>query len=295
MLKNDFIQTSYLVETKHPVGELSFLVPTMMGPDENGVEQISIVPQKKFFELGTRRVKSKFNSELEDDLSRLHGISVEDEVNRALQREMEIGINRDLFSKYRELGEKSFMSSLSKWHLFVRKFFESFVPYFHVDPKTESDTVIKKILSTSSYILRKNRMKSPDFIVCDQRTFSVIAESKSFAFTSNNQVMEDYHSISLKGNINGRILVFVNPYLDSGILIGVRSDVNNPLVSIPHSEPVEETFTSDDWGHMTPVKHKVLSQKMVIVDSPNAENSFFFVPVSHKSLPFWKKILNLHS
>jgi len=65
------------------------------------VEQISIVPQKKFFELGTRRVKSKFNSELEDDLSRLHGISVEDEVNRALQREMEIGINRDLFGEWR--------------------------------------------------------------------------------------------------------------------------------------------------------------------------------------------------
>jgi len=295
MLKNDFIQTSYLVETKHPVGELSFLVPTMMEPDENGVEQISIVPQKKFFELGTRRVKYKFNSELEDDLSRLHGISVEDEVNRGLQREMEIGINRDLFSKYRELGEKSFMSSLSKWHLFIRKIFKSFVPYFHVDPKTESDAVIKKILSTSSYILRKNRMRSPDFIVCDQRTFSVIAEGKSFAFTSNNQVMEDYHSISLKGNINGRILVFVNPYLDSGILIGVKSDVNNPLVSIPYSEPVEETFTSDDWGHMVSVKHKVLSQRMAIVYSPNAENSFFFVSVSHKSLAFWKKILNLHS
>lgn len=260
MVKNDFTQTAYLIQVKHPVGEIPYLAHSFEESDRDGIKEMSLIPMRKFFELGTKRVKSRINLELENDLQRIHGISAEAEISRVLDSELDLGICRSLFERYRELGEKLYLSSFSKWHSFIQKIFPSFIPKFHIGPKIDPEIVIGKIFSSSGYVLRKNRIKHPEFIVCDQRTFSVIADSRSFVFHENTTI-ENFASISLKGNIGSRISVFVNPYLKSGILLGTRSDENNPLVVIPHLERNDEVLTAANELTMIPEKIKMVTQK----------------------------------
>lgn len=269
---------------------------TGLGTEEYGTLQLRTF--SKFVELQTFRVTSKFNSEMEKDLSFYHGIpSASDMMIPVLENEAAMQRYKKLSDVYNKLGDESEKDILneSKWKRFLVKLFPSlkFPLYTNNDSIEGSKILINSIIIRSNLIATRSGRGPGDFVICSGFTGALIQDHPSFVYNEGDlRITSLSGQIRFIGTIAGRIGVFIDPnkrFEDNTIIVGRRTKETEPGVYI-----AENKDAKDIQEILDPVsfnKTIALTEKLAFVEVGYANRNFLKFEVSFSKKPLWRKIL----
>lgn len=308
----NFLETACNLEIKSGTGTIPYLDltdypdtqgksvdynrSTGLGTEEYGTLQLRTF--SKFVELQTFRVTSKFNSEMEKDLSFYHGIpSASDMMIPVLENEAAMQRYKKLSELYDELGEESQKEILneSKWKRFLLKLFPNLkFPLYTINDSIEgSKILVNSIIIRSNLIATRSRRGPGDFVICSGFTGALIQDHPSFVYNEGDlRITSLSGQIRFIGTIAGRIGVFIDPnkrFEDNTIIVGRRTKETEPGVYIVENKGSRGTEEIIDPVSFN--KTIALTERLSFVSVGNANRNFLKFEASFTKKPLWRKIL----
>ena len=286
----NFLSTAFRIKSDNSSGDIVYLDFDFKSEGENGhgFPTMEAITKKEIYYLENYMVSAVLPSEISSGLSNDFGIDLGEVTNQTLINESIIGDQKNLYSKYLELGDKSRMSELkkSRWNRFLLRF----IPETHFVNYVTPETLPKKIILNSYLIATRSRKGPSDFLVCSSKYATLLMETPGFCYPTTKEVMQVPGHIDYIGTLGDRMMIFVNRLLsmeDDKIVLGKITNENENGVYFIEGNSHTEEFTDSLNGQKT---IRTISRKC-IVSLEGAEKSFQTIRVSDGKKPFWKKIL----
>ena len=303
-LKSDeFLNTSnpfFIKENAPDVFEIKYLDTELKENQENTeipemsleIPEMKLKIMSKVGALGKKSVSSIIKNSQIEELNEKIGVDINSMTQSVLYNEVSQMINKDLYERYRTLGERSKDSLYTKWQKTLLKYFKNLkiTNYIEENP-TGSRIGIAKILRASNMIAVRSRRGSAKFLVCSSGIASIIQDSAAFTFNNSGSVIPG-GNIHQVGEIAG-ISIFVNPHLkfnDGLVTIGRKTMDNDPGVYSAFKDPVYSSVVSQDTFETI----NKLDIKLAIVEAGlYPENSYINIDFTIGKKPLWKKLLKI--
>lgn len=300
-LKSDsFLNTSnlfFIKETDPDVFEIKYL-DTESGENHKIPEMPLEIPEMKLKimskvgALGKRSVSSIVKNSQIEELNEKFGVDINSMTQSVLDNEVSQMINKDLYERYRTLGERSKDSLYTKWQKKLLKYFKNLKITDYIEDNPNGTRVaIAKILRASNKIAVRSRRGPARFLVCSSGIASIIQDSAGFTFNNGGSVIHG-GNIHPVGEIAG-ISIFVNPYLkfnDGLVTLGRKTMDNDPGVYSAFKNPEYSSSVSID----TTETINRLDIKLAIVEAGlYTENSYINIDFTIGKKPIWKKLLKI--
>jgi len=301
-LKSDeFLNTSnpfFIKENDPDVFEIKYLDTGLKENQENTeipemsleIPEMKLKIMSKVGALGKKSVSSIIKNSQIEELNEKFFVDINSMTQSVLDDEVSQMINKDLYERYRALGERSKDSLYTKWQKTLLKYFKNLkITNYIEDNPTGSRIGIAKILRASNMIAVRSRRGPAKFIVCSSGIASIIQDSSGFVFNNTGSIVPG-GNVQKVGEIAG-ISIFVNPYLkfnDGLVTLGRKTMDNDPGVYSAFKDPVysvsQDTFETINK----------LDIKLAIVEAGlYPENSYINLDFTIGKKPLWKKILNI--
>lgn len=300
-LKSDeFLKTSnisFLKENAIDVFEIKYLDTELKENTENPEMSLEIPEMKlkimsKVGALGKRSVSSIVKNSQIEELNEKFGIDINSMTQSVLDNEVSQNLNKDLYERYRTLGERSKDILYTKWQKKLLKYFKNLkITNYIEDNPIGSRIAIIKILRGSNTIATRSRRGPAKFLVCSSGIASIIQDSPGFVFNNTGSVVPG-GNVQKVGEIAG-ISVFVNPHLkfnDGLVTLGRKTMENDPGVHFVFKNPEYSSAVSPE----TLETINRLDIKTAIVEAGlYPENSYINLDFTIGKKPLWKKILGI--
>lgn len=303
-LKSDeFLKTSnisFLEKNAIDVFEIKYLDTELKGNPENTenpemsleIPEMKLKIMSKVGALGKRSVSSIVKNSQIEELNEKFGIDINSMTQSVLDNEVSQNLNKDLYERYRTLGERSKDILYTKWQKKLLKYFKNLkITNYIEDNPIGSRIAIIKILRGSNIIATRSRRGPAKFLVCSSGIASIIQDSPGFVFNNTGSVVPG-GNIQKVGEIAG-IIVFVNPYLkfnDGLVTLGRKTMENDPGVHFVFKNPEYASVVSPE----TLETINRLDIKTAIVEAGlYPENSYINLDFTIGKKPLWKKILGI--
>jgi len=303
-LKSDeFLKTSnifFLEENDIDVFEIKYLDTESKENQENTekpemsleIPEMTLKIMYKVGALGKRSVSSIVKNSHIEEMNEKFGVDINSMTRTVLVDEISGNLNKDLYERYRTLGERSKDLLYTKWQRTLLKYFKNLkITNYIEDNPSGSRIVIAKILRGSNMIATRSRRGPAKFIVCSSGIASIIQDSSGFVFNNTGSIVPG-GNVQKVGEIAG-ISVFVNPHLkfnDGLVTLGRKTMDNDPGVHFGFKNPKYSSVVSSE----TLETINRLDIKTAIVETGlYPENSYINLDFTIGKKPLWKKILKI--
>ena len=294
LLSNEFLSTSMVVNidsSQQEVYEIKYLDidPTRSAPDSEISKELSLRLMSKMGVLQERSVTVTNDLLIFEDINKYHGIDLGELAGDVIQNEILQGLIKELYEKYKSLGELSKDLLYTGWQKIILSYFKKLKITKYIDDSPDGiRLIISSILRGSNMIALKSRRGGAKFVVCSPGIGAILQDSGSFIFNTTGKVSpSDYQGyIHRIGQIAG-INVFINPFLkvhDGTVTLGRVTLNNDPGVYTIFKSPEFAKIKTDNTGTI----------KSAITDAGlYPEDSYINVNFTIGKKPFWKKILGI--
>ena len=288
-----FMDTARRIETKFPCGSFQYLDYVELEKDEKGFQHIGLKPYNRFFEVGTFQIEVPLREDQIEDIKSMHGIDLESIMKDSLIVESMNQMKKNLYSKYKDLGEKTRQSVLNKlWSKLESKWS---IPAEVVLKNGESVGKILgvKIVAASNSVAVSSRRGPADFVVLNSMLGSIIADCPEFNFIDNGTKFQTgIHQI---GVFLGNIKVFVNPFEPENIaIVGRTPKENDPGVHVfEYVSHIRRVKYQDPYSLEIKQNTCVRNRSAFVEVGQRPESSYRLMRfVFEDNIPIWKKLLN---
>lgn len=292
-LKSDeFLKTSNIFslnENTPDVFEIKYLDTELK---ENTENPLTLKLMTKVGALGKKSVSYIAKNSQIEELKEKHGIDINSMTRSVLDNEVSQMFHKDLYERYRTLGERSKDSLYTKWQKTLLKYFKNLtITNYIEDNPTGARLVIAKSLRASNMIAVRSRRGSAKFLVCSSGIASIIQDSVGFAFNKKGSVFPG-GNVQQVGEIAG-ISIFVNPHLkfnDGLVTLGRKTMDNDPGVYSAFKDPEYSSVMSPETFETI----NKLDIKLAIVEAGlYPEDSYINIDFTIGKKPLWKKLLKI--
>ena len=292
---NDFLKLAGFHQSRSHITTLHYLAMVDQGL-QDGYSSLGLVNKSKAIEMKTDQIASSVPKDSFNDLQRFPGINAEAMITNAMLDEDKRFVEKKIFEKMWDLGEKSRKSLITGfWKFALDKFgwdFGTKIKGRSEDQK--SKFIVSKIISRSNVIAKKSRRGPADFIVVSAGMAHLITNHPYFCFSSiapgDPLSPAGIYQIGILGT---GIKVFNNPSLpwnDTSVLIGKKTNNDSPGVHLIEYKrewlSIEEPPSPINYA---PSTKKILLTRRAIEDVGESASDLFLVEKFR--LPkkiFWK-------
>jgi hypothetical protein len=296
LLSNEFLSTSMVVNiesSQQEVYEIKYLDidPTRSAPDSEISKELSLRLMSKMGVLQEMSVTAKNSSSQYEDIKKYHGIDLGELTGDVIQNEIIQGLIKELYEKYKSLGELSKDLLYTGWQKIILSYFKKLKITKYVDDSTDGiRLIIASILHGSNMIAVKSRRGGAKFAICSPGIGAILQDSRSFICnTTGNVSPSDYQGyIHRIGQIAG-INIFINPFLkvdDGTVTLGRVTLNNDPGVYTIFKSP-EFPKIENETDNTGTIKYSITYAGL------HPEDSYINVNFTIGKKPFWKKILGI--
>ena len=289
---SSFLDTTSRHITKHPMSEVTYLdtvVTRESTPDT--FAEISLQPFKQVVEMETFQLNAKCNSDIAKNLESTHGINYVRNMASALYNDMVNSTEIKLLKTYKEAGEESQNSWLSKWQVWCNKKFGITYPkYIDISEESFTRKLHATILTICNKVAVSCRRGPANFLVGNTQIISYIMDINGFTPIIKKDKIIEEGTISLVGQL-GDIKVFVNPnanWNDNVLIMGRMTKDHDPGVYfVEHDKTVNAISSLGEDKVILSVR-----QAMVNIGSMY-KKAYLTRTIVFNKPPYWKKLFKL--
>jgi small nuclear ribonucleoprotein (snRNP)-like protein len=255
---SNFINVVLHDSDKGTLSYVDFIYNNEVNPTELTLKTLS-----KIIELKDNYISVKIPKDNIKEVNEKFDVSIESMITSALINEAAIQINKEFFTHIESLSTKNMLNAyntkdkvLSFFYTLINK---TYIKKYKIKDVYDLHSIIMK---HNNFIAHKSRFGNANYIICSNKTASIISESKAFIFNSEvTGTITASSGMSYIGKLGG-LDVYVNLYMkfnDNTIYLGrQQEDARSGLYLVfdKNSAVIEKVETSDKDAQMLNLKLK---------------------------------------
>lgn len=266
---------AYVILHPMPIGELRYLdVENIDGKDQEGFNRIGLVPKKFVVHLDPHYTIANRTPELSEDMLKIHGISLDNELKKQLIIEQSRLMVSKVFEKVREIANHNIFDLKDTFWEKIIKFFYNLIgkKYERVFKVDHIRKIVSKILLAGNMIATKDRRGPATFIIVSPGMASLLADSSSYVFRTDAGFItpSSGNQYEKNGTIAGLIVIIDHnmEFNDFTVYVGRKTNEGDPGIYLP----IMDDSTSFDEIIEPMKKITQLKVRYNVVATPNCTN-----------------------
>jgi len=294
LIPDPFLDTANRQKIELPVGLIHYLDYVDMPAETNSdwVAKFKLETKQKAFECGTHQINASLTAEQVDDLDKLYGVDIIQMVNHSLQEEVMTSMKNDLYTKYKELGEKSRRKYFGRTKLIVEDKLG-----VKLDVVLKNDDALSKrlgvrILGCANKIAVEGRRGPAHFAITNKKLGSILMDCPGFEYAIENT---NPYKIAPIGQYAG-MTIFVNPYeTEDVVVVGANTREHDPGVFLGEYKALLRKFTMVDKEFTPKSRVSLVSRRGLVAVGSRPEDRYYTmrVKISSELDPVRKVLLSM--
>ena len=292
MVPEPFLDTAFRKKMPAPTGVITYLDAVEEAPDSSGMTSIAMKVFTKYVEVRTLSLALNINNESITDLKNIYNIDALEMLKDAIYQNLREGISKNLYLKYKELGELSRISHLKGYQKKLEDGWKLSMDIVLKDDEELPKRLGHKIISAANRIGKYGRRGPGNFVILPSKLFSILADNPLFCYTHTNDSQFGLNYIKRVGSFT-TLQVFINPFETQDVfVVGRTTGDNEPGVFLgEYSCVLRKTLITDPSGFET-IKNSIVSRNRIIELGTRPEAQYQTIKVKLSSeVSLWKKTL----
>jgi len=278
LIQDPFLDTANRQKIEAPTGLIPHLDYVDMPAETNSdwIAKFKLETRQKAFECGTYQINASLTAEQADDLEKFFGVDTIEIVNRSLQEEVMTSMRNDLYSKYKELGEKSRRKYFGRTKLIVEDKLGVKIDVVLKNDDALSRRLGVRILACASKIAVEGRRGPAHFAITNKRLGSILMDCPGFEYAIENT---NPYKIAPIGQYAG-MTIFVNPYeTEDVVVVGANTREHDPGVFLGEYKALLRKFTMVDKEFTPKSRVSLVSRRALVAVGSRPEDRFYTMRV----------------
>jgi hypothetical protein len=292
--ESEFLNTSFRIKMNNSSGILFYFETVDLGPDEQGISQLSLETKNRLIETKDFKIESVTSDSDKIELEKILGSDPDIETTSALKNEADLEIEKILYNLYSGLGEKSNKALMTRWQSFLQRKFGLEFPIY-VSPKIN---VVNKILYFSMIVASRSKLGSADFVIVSPSVGLYIMDDPRFQYMDDKKIHHQKHyTISCVGIISDRIKVFINPNIDfNDLSFVIGRTTKESETGVFMGEYNRRFIRSDGWlspDFSSQTRFSLINKLAIDAVSKDSYKNYYKSKFVFGKKPLWRRLLML--